>query len=77
MDVDILLNFGSLSSRLARKGVFARHRFAKLKSAVSASGESDHSGAGGLPLVFNGFCEQGHVQDLLFVRQGKAGRLIK
>ena len=57
-------NFDSFSNRLARKGVTIRHRFAKLKPAVSTVGEADHSGAGGLPIVFGGSGEQGHVKDL-------------
>ena len=51
-------NCDSFSNRLARKGVTIRHRFAKLKPAVSTVGEADHSGAGDLPIVFCGSAPQ-------------------
>ena len=43
------------------------------ESSASALGEVDHSGAGDISIVFGSFCEQRHVQDPVFVGQGKAG----
>lgn len=47
--------------------------FLLLKPPASAMGEADHSGAGDIYFVFSSFCKQQHVQDFLFVGQGKAG----